>query len=174
MRDPKKVCEWRTRLQRIGAKSGYISRFNTAKGERHLMNNSLLVAAFVAVIITPITKWLVPNYFGRNLIRFWDLKSEVCKALSVPEKSQMGRLANETDTLSQILPKPIGVYLCLRGYKLHSAALALTALSKSIGGDSHCETVNFRVQAQEALRLCINPPDLRLAQCYRRIENVIF
>jgi len=59
----------------IGAKSGYISRFNTAKGESHPMNNFVL-AAFVAAIITPIiasiTKWLVPNYFGRN---FRDLVS---------------------------------------------------------------------------------------------------
>ena len=137
------------------------------------MNNFVVAASLIAAIIIPIitqiTRWLVPNYFGRNLLRFWDLKAEACKALSISDKSQIRELAIEMDAFWQSLPKPIAWYLFLSGYRLREATQAFTELSKSMGGDSHSETVSFRVRAQKALRLHIKPSELKLAQAYGRL-----
>jgi hypothetical protein len=134
------------------------------------MSNFLvpILTAFVTAIIT----WFGTNYYGRNLLRFWDLRLEAHKALFISNKSQVRNLAIEIDALRIILPKPISSYLRIRGYDLHGAAQALKALSKLLDGDNVAETAHIRVKAQEALRLPIDPSEL--AQAYRRIENETF
>jgi hypothetical protein len=44
-----------------------------------------MLAAFVTAIIT----WFGTNYFGRNLLRFWDLRLEAHKAIFVSASSQV-------------------------------------------------------------------------------------
>jgi hypothetical protein len=67
------------------------------------MNN--LVVVMVTAFFTAIITWFPTNYFGRNLVRFWDLRLEAHKAIFVSSSSQVYKLAVEIEGLRAILPK---------------------------------------------------------------------
>ena len=127
-----------------------------------------MLTAFVTAIIT----WFGTNYFGRNLLRFWDLRLEAHKAIFVSASPQVYKLAIEIEGLRGILPKPIACYLRMRGYELHGAAQALITLSDALRqNDSSSNETLSRVKAQECLRLPIDPKDQKVADSYRRLVN---
>ena len=98
-----------------------------------LMNSFLLtiLTAFATAIIT----WFATNYYGRNLLRFWDLRLEAHKAIFVSSQirseipyvlakaqdvlSRLYVLGVEIDALRVVVPKLILWYLKKRGYDLH-------------------------------------------------------
>jgi hypothetical protein len=124
------------------------------------MNNFIvaLLTAFVTAIIT----WFGTNYFGRNLLRFWDLRLEVHKAIFVSDSTQVYKLAIKIEGLKVILPAPVFWYLRMRRYELQGAAQALIALSDALSrNDSSSDETLSRVKAQECLQLPIDPEDAR-------------
>jgi hypothetical protein len=123
--------------------------------------------------------WFATNYYGRNLLRFWDQRLEAHKALfllhQMPEGGErLCQLAAEIEGLRVILPKPLHWFLCIRGYDLHLAAKGLTELSNRLGSggvDEAYDTACLRVHIQQALRLPKEPHDLEIAQSRGRLEN---
>ena len=98
-----------------------------------------ILTAFVTAIIT----WFGTNYYGRYMLKFWDLRLEVQKAIflavaangsfsydkEIGTQSRLRELAVEIDALRAVLAKPILWCLCKRGHDLHGAGQALFALS---------------------------------------------
>jgi hypothetical protein len=71
--------------------------------------------------------WLATNYYGRNLLRFWDQRLEAHIALfllhQMPEGgARLCQLAADIEGLRVILPKPLSCLLRVLGYDLHLAA----------------------------------------------------
>lgn len=150
--------------------------------------NSFVLTILTAFFTATIT-WFGANYFGRNMIRFWDLRLEAHKAIFVTPKvrpsapdalkrvqsalSRLDEIAIEIDALTVAMPKPILWYLHTRGYDLHGAAEALIALSNSLD-ENTSKAVCFRVKAKKALKLPIDLLDQESADRYQRIENAKF
>jgi hypothetical protein len=144
---------------------------------------SNLIAGLASGFIGGIIAWFATNYYGRNLLRFWDQRLETHKTLffqrpkilfggrEVSNGSACMRLAAEIDALRVILPAPLHWYLRKRGYDLHATALGLTELSNSLGSDSFHETAAFRVQVQDSLRLPVEKEDRESAQLWDRLRT---
>lgn len=139
-------------------------------------------------LIMGIIGWFAANYYGSPLLKVRELRENVHKAIFLYEnvewnsprslvaegRSRLRDLAAQTDAISRTLPYLLSVYLRkIRRYDLESAANELTRLSYKLGGDDDGATVCSRVQAQEALRLRIDPNELERVQCERRLENVV-
>jgi hypothetical protein len=132
------------------------------------MNN--FVVAMLTAFVTAIITWFGTNYYGRNLLRFWDLRLEAHKSIFVSASSEIYKLAIEIEGLRVILPKPVLCYLHIRGYELHGASQALVELSGSLRRNDGQGT-RFRVKAQEYLKLPVDPNDQGVADAYRRLES---
>lgn len=133
--------------------------------------------------------WFVANYYGRSLKKFWDLRSDVHRAIAgsawvrseVPyvlakadeSLSRLDSLGIEIDTFIAVMPRTIVRILGWCGCDLHGASKALNALSDTLGRDN-TEAVCHRVKAQQALHLPIDPEELDRVERYRRIENFTF
>jgi hypothetical protein len=138
-----------------------------------------ILISLASGIIGGIISWFATNYYGRNLLRFWEKQLETHKALfllqSTPnECASLWQLAAEIDGLRIILPKPLHWYLRKRGYDLHSAAKGLIELSNRLGSGDVSESYDmtcFRVLVQKALRLPCEPTDEDLAESRRRLEK---
>jgi len=114
--------------------------------------------------------WFATNYYGQNLLRFWDQRLEIYKALRTPESSRLLELASELDGLEAIMPRPLHCLLRICGYDLGSAAHALKGLSELQDADIH-EIAESRVQVQDFLLLRVDPEDRERAERWRRIKN---
>jgi hypothetical protein len=124
-----------------------------------------------------ILAWFATNYYGRNLLRFWDQRLEIHKALFLSQLTTQSagllQLAAEIDGLRVILPIPLRWCLRIRGYDLSSAANALAKLAELQDGDSY-EDADFRVQVQESLCLPVDSKHRELAERYRRLKSAVF
>ena len=130
------------------------------------------VVTMLTASVTAIVTWFGTNYFGRNLLRFWDLRLDAHKAIFTSDTSQVYKLAMAIDALRAILPRPISWYLRRRGYDLHGAAQALIALSDALPrNDSSNDKTLSRVKAQECLKLPINPKHQTVADSYHRVAR---
>lgn len=125
-------------------------------------------------LVAGVGGWFATNYYGRNLLKFWDLRLEARQAIfGSAEANDIRKLAIEIDALRAVMPNPILWYLWCRGYELHGASRSMIALTEVLGRKDH-EEVLHRVEAQQALRLPVDPKELETAERYRRIENVPF
>jgi hypothetical protein len=118
------------------------------------------VLGFVGGILA----WFGVNYWGRSLLRFWDLRLEAHETMYLyanvyanrpadlaraqEGSAHLRKLGAKIDGLRAVLPPPLPWYLRVRGYDLHSAAEGLTGLSNSLGVNDG-DMVRFRVQAQK-------------------------
>ncbi|SRR6266852_5104553 len=126
------------------------------------------VLGFVGGIIA----WFATNYWGRSLLRFWDVRLEAHETMYLYAnvyadrpadlaRAQEGsanfrKLGAKIDGLRAILPPLLSWYLRVRGYDLRLAAQGLTGLSNSLGVKDG-DMVRFRVQAQKNLCLPTDP-----------------
>jgi hypothetical protein len=138
------------------------------------MINVLSVAlGFIGGIVA----WFATNYYGRNLLRFWDQRLEIHEAFflwrPIPPSANLLRLAADMDGLRVVLPFPLKWFLSICGYDLRTAAEALVQLSQVKEDDSH-ESADFRVQVQESLRLPVEVEHRKLADRYRRLKDIVF
>lgn len=134
-------------------------------------------ASVASGFIGGILAWFAANYYGRNLLRFWDQRLEIHKALFLLQLPAHGtsllRLAAEIDGLRVILPSPLRWFLCVRRYDLGLAADALAKLSELQDGDSH-EAADLRVRARDSLRLPVDSEHREFAERYRRLKGAVF
>lgn len=136
------------------------------------MNN--FVVTILTAFVTAIVTWFGTNYFGRALLRFWDLRLEAHKAIFVTDNVLLKNVGVEIDSLRVVMPKLILCYLSQRRYDLHSAAKGLIELSERLGGGDVSESYDaacLRVHVQTALRLPIEAHDRDIAESRRRLEN---
>lgn len=148
-----------------------------------------MIASTALGVIGGIAAWFATNYWGRTLSRFWDLRLEAHETIffyanisadnhtssanANDGRVRLRKLGAKIDALRAVLPALLRWYLRVRHYDLHSAALGLTGLSNSLGTrDSHA--VRFRVQAQRALRLPIDPTEQERVEREERLEGVSF
>ncbi len=136
-----------------------------------------------------IAAWFATNYWGRPLLRFWDLRLEAHEAMfryanvsserpaslvhAEEGRTHLRQLGAKVDALRTALPAPIGWYLRIRHYDLRSAAQGLTGLSNCLGThDSN--TVWFRVQAERALGFPIDQTEQEQVERRKRLDGVPF
>jgi hypothetical protein len=148
-----------------------------------------IIASTAFGLIGGIASWFAVNYWGRTLSRFWDLRLEAhetvffyadifadhqaSSANANDGRVRLRKLGAKIDALRAVLPAPLRWYLRVRHYDLHSAALGLTGLSNSLGA-SDSDTVRFRVQAQRALCLPIDPTEQERVEREKRLDGVSF
>ena len=133
-----------------------------------------LVVAMLTALVTAIVTWFGTNYFGRSLLRFWDLRVEAHKAILVSDKALLTNVGIDIDSLRVVMPKLILWYLRKRGYDPHSAAKGLIELSNRLGAGDVSEGYDaacLRVHVQNALHLPIETHDRDLAESRLRLEN---
>jgi hypothetical protein len=131
-----------------------------------------------------IVAWFATNYWGRTLLKFWDLRLEAHETMFFyanvladrPAGAQEGRvhlrqLGAKIEGITAVLPTPIHWYLRIRNYDLHSAARGLTGLSNFLGGDDSA-AVRFRVQAQRGLGLPIDPKEREQVDRAERLDGI--
>ncbi len=142
---------------------------------------------FIGGIVSGIVSWFATNYWGRTLSRFWDLRLEAHETIffysnisadhqmslanADDGRVQLRKLGAKIDALRAALPTPLGWYLRARDYDLRLAALGLTGLSNSLGA-RESDVVRFRVQAQRALCLPIDPKEKERVDREKRLEGV--
>jgi hypothetical protein len=139
------------------------------------------ILAFISAFIG----WFAANYWGRALKKFWDLRLEAHEAMflfsNVRADSKSPARANEgslrlrdlgakIDGIRAVLPAPLSWCLRKRSYDLHEGARGLVGLSNTLGRDDQSAT-RFRVQAQRALRLPVDPQEQEQVDRERRLEN---
>jgi hypothetical protein len=143
-----------------------------------------LLSGFVGGFIA----WFCSNYLGRPLIRFLDLRAEAHTFLyyyanikfdrpphsrNVEDAQKCFRwLASRLDALRTSSLRLILFLLRLRGYDLESAATGLTGLSNTLAPDCEDDATSFRVQAQRALRLPVDPEDQEMVDLRQRLKGV--
>jgi hypothetical protein len=131
--------------------------------------------------------WFATNYWGRELLRFWDLRLEAHEAMfsfanvradhpaslvRAGEGSLRFRtISAKVDALRAVLPVPLSWYLQIRSYDLHEGALGLIGLSNALGADDN-SAMRCRVQAQRALRLPVDPQEQEQVNRERRLQDV--
>jgi hypothetical protein len=130
-----------------------------------------------------IIAWFATNYWGRTLLRFWDVRLEAHEtmylyanvyahpladeAITKDGRVRLRKLGAKIDGLRMVLLWPLFWYLRARGYDLRLAAHGLTGLSNSLGRDDKV-AARFRVQAQKHLRLPTDPKDRERVECEQR------
>ena len=145
------------------------------------------IQGFVGGAIAAVITWFVTNYWGRALLRFWDLRLEAHEAMFLyanvraDHPADLGRakegsllfrtLGAKIDGLRAVLPVPVSSYLQMRGYDLHGGALALIRLSNALGADDNIAT-RSRVQAQRALHLPVDPQEQEEVNREQRLKDV--
>lgn len=138
-----------------------------------MINFVSVASGFIGGIIA----WFATNYYGRNLLRFWDQRLEIHTAFFLlqptAQSASLPQLAAKIDGLRVVLPLPLQWFLRVRRYDLSSAANALVKLSELQGGDSH-EVADLRVQVQDSLRLPVASEHRELAERYRRLKSAVF
>jgi hypothetical protein len=131
--------------------------------------------------------WFATNYWGRSLLRFWDLRLEAHETIylyanvSADRPADLARtregsahhreLGAKIDALRAVLPAALSWYLRARRYDLRLAAQGLTGLSNSLGVNDG-DMVRFRVQAQKSLRLRSDPEDRERVEREQRLDGV--
>jgi hypothetical protein len=146
-----------------------------------------LVASSALGFVGGLLGWFATNYFGRTLLRFWDLRLEAHETMflyadvSADRPASLARaedgsarlrqLGAKIDALRVALPRPLCLFLHMRNYNLRSAALGLIGLSNSLGARD-TDAVGFRVQAQRALRLPIDPTERDQVELENRLDGV--
>jgi hypothetical protein len=134
-----------------------------------------------------IVAWFATNYWGRTLLKFWDLRLEAHETMffyanvsadrpATLARAEEGRvhlrqLGAKIEGITTVLPTPIYWYLHIRNYDLHLAARGLTGLSNSLGGDDS-GTVRFRVQAQRGLCLPVDPIEREQVDRKERLDDI--
>jgi len=147
-----------------------------------------MIGSAVSVILA-IAAWFATNYLGRPLLKFIDLRSEAHETIfryanilserpaslahAEDGRAQLRQLGAKIDALRVVLPPPIGWCLSICRYDLRTAAEGLTGLSNSLGTHDS-DTVWFRVQAQRALRLPIDPNEQKRVEVRKRLDGVPF
>lgn len=132
--------------------------------------------------------WFCSNYLGRPLIQFWELRSEAHTFLYYYANMKFDRpphsrnaedaqncfrwLGVRVDTLRTSSLRLIMILLGLLGYNLEIAATSLIGLSNTLASGHEQDTTNFRVQAQQALQLPIDPEDQETFDRWQRIKDV--
>jgi hypothetical protein len=144
-----------------------------------------LILSSVLGFVGGIFAWFATNYWGRSLLRFWDLRLEAHETMYLyanvyanrPDlaRAQEGsahlrKLGAKIDGLRAVLPPPLPWYLRVRGYDLHLAAEGLTRLSNSLGLNDG-DMVRFRVQAQKNLCLPIDPEERERVEREQRLDG---
>src|SRR5260370_39191791 len=129
------------------------------------------IASSALGFVGGIVGWFATNYWGRTLLRFWDLRLEAhATMLARAEEGsvRLRQLGAKIDAIRAVLPTPLCWYLHIRKYDLHLSALGLTGLSNSRDSDA----VRFRVQAQRGLRLPIDPRERDQVEREERLDGV--
>jgi hypothetical protein len=131
--------------------------------------------------------WFATNYWGRSLLRFWDLRLEAHETIYLyanvradrpsdlaraqEASNHFRKLGAKIDGLRTVLPAPLSWYLRARRYHLQLAAEGLTGLSNWLGVDDD-KTSQFRVLAQKNLRLPIDPEERESVEREQRLSDV--
>jgi hypothetical protein len=119
--------------------------------------------------------WFCSNFFGRPIVKFLELRSEAHRFLYYYANINFDRPPNSRnaddaqkcfrslgarlDALRTSSPRPIRRLFVWLGYNLESAATGLTGLSNTLASGSEEAATKFRVQAQRALGLPVDPED---------------
>jgi hypothetical protein len=144
---------------------------------------------FVGGVVGGVVAWFATNYWGRALLRFWDLRLEAHEAMFFYANINADRpvtpanlaragegslrfrtLGAKIDGLRTVLPAPLSWYLHKRSYDLRQGALGLIGLSNWLGADDHKAT-RSRVQAQRALRLPVDLQEQEQVDREQRLKN---
>jgi hypothetical protein len=128
--------------------------------------------------------WFATNYWGRILLRFWDLRLEAHETMYLyanvrpvdltrlqEGSTDLRKLGAKIDGLRAVLPSALSWYLRVRRYDLRLAAQGLTGLSNSLGANDE-EMVRFRVQAQRNLRLPVASEEREKVEREQRLDGV--
>jgi hypothetical protein len=139
------------------------------------------IASTITGLVGGFFAWFATNYWGRSLLRFWDLRLEAHETMFLyanvsaerpsPARAESGsvhlrQLGAKIDALRAALPGPLSWYLRRRHYDLHQAALGLVGLSNSLGARDG-DAMRFRVQAQRGLRLPTDPAEQKASRSRR-------
>ena len=97
------------------------------------------IASAALGFVGGIVGWFATNYWGRTLLRFWDLRLEAHETMFVyanvstdhpgslaraeDGSIRLRRLGAKIDAIRTVLPTPLYWYLRMRKYDLHFAAL---------------------------------------------------
>jgi len=146
-----------------------------------------LIASSALGFAGGIVGWFATNYWGRTLLRFWDLRLEAHETMFIyanvfvdhpgslaraeDGSVRLRQLGAKIDALRVVLTGPLYLYLHMRNYDLRSAALGLTGLSNSLGARDG-DAVRFRLQAQRALRLPIDLTERDQVELENRLDGV--
>ncbi|MGA8761039.1 MAG: hypothetical protein WB611_32845 [Stellaceae bacterium] len=130
-----------------------------------------LAAGFIGGLVA----WFFSNYVGRPLVHFYELRSETHTFLfyyanikfdrppnssNAEDASRCFRwLASRLDALRSSTLRPVLCFLKWRRYNLDAGAYGLTGLSNTLAADREGDAAKFRVQAQLALKLPVDPGD---------------
>jgi hypothetical protein len=124
-----------------------------------------VIASSVLGFVGGIIGWFATNYWGRTLLRFWDLRLEAHETMFIYANVPAGDPASarakagsirlrwlgvKIDAIRAGLPSPLCWYLHMRKYDLRSAALGLTELSNSLGTTRDSDTAGFECRLREA------------------------
>jgi hypothetical protein len=126
--------------------------------------------------------WFATNYWGRTLLRFWDLRLEAHETMYLyanvrpvdltrlqEGSAHLRKLGAKIDGLGVVLPSALSWYLRVRRYDLRLAAQGLTGLSNSLGAS---DEVRFRVQVQRNLRLPVASEEREKVEREQRLDGV--
>jgi len=142
------------------------------------------IAPAAAGFVGGVIAWFLTNFWGRPLVRFWDLRQKAHEAifyysnLSVANdvarvkqgSARLRRLAARMSALQIAVPKFLAWLLRLRGYDLRGASIWLAALSATLGRQDAWE-IEHRVKSQRALRLPVDRGDRERFERQERLER---
>jgi hypothetical protein len=142
-----------------------------------------LVGGFVGGFVA----WFCSNYFGRPLIKFFDLRTEAhtflyyyanikfdqpSHARNVDDAVKCFRwLASRLDAMRASNLRAMLLLFRFLRFDLASAATGLTGLSHNLVPEGEDNATRFRVQAQRALRLPVDPKDQGRVDLLERLTD---
>jgi hypothetical protein len=169
----------------VGAPVEYQSG-NKTDGER--LQPVTMVVSLLGGFVGGFVAWFCSNYLGRPLVKLLELRSETHTFLyyyanikfdrpphyrNVEDAQKCFRwLGSRLDALRTSSLRPVLFLFCLFKYNLEGAANGLTGLSNALAPDREGEATDFRVQAQRALRLPVDPEDQKMVDTRQRLKGV--
>ena len=147
------------------------------------------LSGFVSGFIGGFVAWFCSNVFGRRIVELWDLRIEAHRFLYYYANVKFDRppdarnaddaqkcfrwLGARLDALRTSSPRVVIQLFVWWGYNLEGAATGLTGLSNTIAPGREEAATGFRVQAQRALQLPVNPDEQEAVDRAERLTGTL-
>jgi len=147
---------------------------------------STIIVAAVSGFAGGLFAWVAGVFFGKPLARFYELRADAYRLIFIGANIgryrfdaartaaiyvDLRRTAAEIDVLGAVLPKSARWFLAWRGYNLVQATAGLLELSDSSHKSDGLKAFH-RVNAQQGLRLPIDPGDRAVFERRSRLEDI--